>query len=126
MELQIFTSFQFCILLVWSANGDAPFQGNLLNDDTYRWNCVTSSYGLIGRAKQLRIAYILLWYVQIFFLQPVQKAERNFEIAVGTLCLRVRRYASLYTTAALKIPFTRQHFSSRILLDRKLSESYFF
>ena len=37
--------------LVWSANGDAPFQGkfqvNLLNDDTYRWNCVTSSYGLI-------------------------------------------------------------------------------
>ena len=21
------TSFQFCILLVWSANGDAPFQG---------------------------------------------------------------------------------------------------
>ena len=39
------------ILLVWSANGDAPFQGkfqvNLLNDDTYRWNCVTLSYGLI-------------------------------------------------------------------------------
>ena len=38
MELQIFTSFQFCILLVWSANGDAPFQVkfqvNLLNDDT--------------------------------------------------------------------------------------------
>ena len=38
MELQIFTSFQFCILLVWSAIGDAPFQGkfqvNLLNNDT--------------------------------------------------------------------------------------------
>ena len=37
MELQTFTSFQFCILLVWSANGNAPFQGkflvNLLNDD---------------------------------------------------------------------------------------------
>ena len=48
MELQTFASFQFCILLVvWSANGDAPFQGkfqvNLLNDDTYRWNCATSS-----------------------------------------------------------------------------------
>ena len=27
MELQTFTSFQFCILLVWSANGNAPFQG---------------------------------------------------------------------------------------------------
>ena len=44
-------TFQFCILLVWSVNGDAPFQGkfqvNLLNDDTYRWNCVTSSYGLL-------------------------------------------------------------------------------
>ena len=40
---------QFCILLVWSANGNAPFQGkfqvNLLNDDTYRWNCAISSYG---------------------------------------------------------------------------------
>ena len=35
MELQTLTSFQFCILLVWSANGDAPFQVNLLNDDTY-------------------------------------------------------------------------------------------
>ena len=43
MQLQTFTSFQFCILLVWSANGDAPFQVNLLNDDTYRWNCATSS-----------------------------------------------------------------------------------
>ena len=47
MELQTFTSFQFCILLVWSANGDAPFQVNLLNDDTYLWNCATSSYGQI-------------------------------------------------------------------------------
>ena len=28
-------------------------------------------------------------------------------------------------TAAVKIPLPRQHFSSRILLDRKLSESYF-
>ena len=39
------------ILLVRSANGDAPFQGkfqvNSLNDDTYRWNCATSSYGQI-------------------------------------------------------------------------------
>ena len=37
---------------VLSANGDAPFQGkfqvNLQNDDTYRWNCATSSYGQIG------------------------------------------------------------------------------
>ena len=29
-------------------------------------------------------------------------------------------------TAAVKIPLPRQHFSSRILFDRKLSESYFF
>ena len=46
------TSFQFCIVLVvWSANSDAPFLGkfqvNLLNDNTYRWNCATSSYGQI-------------------------------------------------------------------------------
>ena len=36
----------------------------------------------------------------------------------------MRRYASL--TAAVKIPLPRQHFSSRILFHRKLSESYFF
>ena len=44
MELQTLSSCAF-----WSANGDALFQGkfqvNLLNDDTYRWNCATSSYG---------------------------------------------------------------------------------
>ena len=31
-------------------------------------------------------------------LYPVKKAERNFEIAARTLCLRVRRYASLYSS----------------------------
>ena len=62
MELQTFTSFQFCILLVWSANGDAPFQGkfqvNLLNDDTYRWNCVTSMElcDVILRTNRVRCA----------------------------------------------------------------------
>ena len=44
-------SSSITILLVWSANGNAPFQGkfqvNLPNDDTYRWNCATSSYGQI-------------------------------------------------------------------------------
>ena len=29
---------------------------------------------------------------------PVKKAERNCEIAARTLCLRVRRYASLYSS----------------------------
>ena len=47
--------FQFCILLVCSANGDAPFQGkfqvNLLNDDTYQWNCAMSSYGQKDRVR---------------------------------------------------------------------------
>ena len=50
MELQTFTSF-----IVWSANGDAPFQGkfqvNLLNDDTYRWNC-----DVILRTNRVRCA----------------------------------------------------------------------
>ena len=36
------------LLVLWSANSDAPFQGKfqviLLNDDTYQWNCATSSY----------------------------------------------------------------------------------
>ena len=54
------------LLIVWSANSDAmvvlftskassnslnncgtPFQVNLQNDDTYRWNCAASSYGQI-------------------------------------------------------------------------------
>ena len=56
---------------------------------------------------------------------PVNKAERNFEIAARTLCLRVCGATPRFT-AEVKIPLPRQHFSSRILLDRKLSESYFF
>ena len=48
-----------------------------------------------------------------------------FEIAARTLCLRVCG-ATLRFTAAVKIPLPRQHFSSRILFDRKFSESYFF
>ena len=81
------------------------------------------------RSVQLRIADILyiyiLWYVQILFLSPVKKAEHNFEIAARTLCLRVCG-ATPRSTAEVKIPLPRQHFSSRILLDRKLSERYFF
>ena len=41
--------------------------------------------------------------------------ERNFEIAARTLCLRVCG-ATPRSTAAVKIPLPRQHFSSRILL----------
>ena len=63
--------------------------------------------------------------MQILFLKPVKKAERNFEIAARTLCLRVCGTMPRFT-AAVKIPLPRQHFSSRILFDLKLSESYFF
>ena len=55
----------------------------------------------------------------------VKKAERNFEIAARTLCLRVSGAMPRFT-AAEKIPLPRQHFSSRIIFHRKLSESYFF
>ena len=48
-----------------------------------------------------------------------------FEIAARTLCLLVCGATPRFT-AAVKIPLPRQQFSSRILLDRKLSESYFF
>ena len=60
-----------------------------------------------------------------FVLITRKKAERNFEIAARTLCLRVCGATPRFT-AAVKIPLPRQHFSSRILFDRKLSESYFF
>ena len=62
----------------------------------------------------------ILWYVQILFLYPVKKAERHFEIAARTLCLRVCGATPCFT-AAVKIPLPRQHFSSRILFYRKLS-----
>ena len=57
MELQTFTSFQFCIVLVvWSANGDAPFQGkfqvNLLNDDTEEVG-ITFSRALINARRNV-------------------------------------------------------------------------
>ena len=79
---------------------------------------------------QLRIAdiYIYIMYstCKILFLEPVKKAERNFEIAAKTLCFTCMwSYAALYK-AEVKIPLPRQHFSSRILLDTKLCESYCF
>ena len=49
----------------------------------------------------------------------------NFEIAARLLCLLVCGATPRFT-AAVKIPLPRQHFSSRILFNRKLSESYFF
>ena len=61
----------------------------------------------------------------IIHSDTVKKAERNLEIAARTLCLRVCG-AMPRSTAAVKIPLPRQHFSSRILFYRKLSENYFF
>ena len=54
----------------------------------------------LNRPESVSLASLArqLWYVQFLFLKPVKKAERNFEIAVGTLCLLVRRYASLYSS----------------------------
>ena len=66
--------------------------------------------------------YILYIVRANFVLIPVKKAERNFEIAARTLCLRVCG-ATPHFTAAVKIPLPRQHFSSRILFDRKLSKA---
>ena len=84
------------------------------------------------RSVQSRIADIYILYIYIvranFVLITCKeggKAERNFEIASRTLCLRVCGATPRFT-AAVKIPLPRQHFSSRILFDRKLSESYFF
>ena len=48
--------------------------------------------------------------------------ERNFEIAARTLCLHVCG-ATLHFTAAVNIPLPKQHFSSRILFDRKAISS---
>ena len=45
------------LLVVWSANGDGSAltaKVNLLNDDTYQWDCATvivSSFGQINRAR---------------------------------------------------------------------------
>ena len=53
---------QFCndsLLVVWSANGDgsaltskASSKVNLLNDDTYQWNCVTIIVSSFGQIEQ--------------------------------------------------------------------------
>ena len=50
MELQIFTSFQFCILLVWSANGDAPFLGK------FQVNLLMELCDVILRTNRVRCA----------------------------------------------------------------------
>ena len=76
------------------------------------------------RSVQSRIVDIYIVRAN-FVVIPVKKAERNFEIAARTLSLRVCGATPRFT-AAVKIPLSRQHFSSRIIFDRKLSESYFF
>ena len=97
---------------------------------TYNWRASEASETLSGLFnRESYIYYYILWYVQILFLLPIKKAEHNFAIAARTLCLRVCLRVCGDTpcfTAAVKIPLSRQHFSSRILFDRKLSESYFF
>ena len=60
-----------------------------------------------------------------FVLITRKEGGAYFEIAARTLCLHVCGATPRFT-AAVKIPLPRQHFSSRILFDRKLSESYFF
>ena len=45
-ELPTFTCFQFCNDST-CLSAYAPFQVNLLNNNTYRWNCAMSSYGQI-------------------------------------------------------------------------------
>ena len=46
--IELLTSFQFCsdltcLVCQRRRSFQGKFQVNLLNDDTYRWNCVTSS-----------------------------------------------------------------------------------
>ena len=83
---------------------------------------------IIGLSK-LEALYIYIYIVRairaIIVLITRKKAERNFEIAARTLCLRVCGATPRFT-AVVKIPLPRQHFSYRILFGRKLSESYFF
>ena len=75
--------------------------------------------------RSLANYYYILWYVQNFVLITRKEGGASF----WNCCQN-----SLFTCEALrpalsaevKISLPRQHFSSRILLDRKLSESYFF
>ena len=64
-------------------------------------------------------------YIIIVRANFVLIMERNFEIAARTLCLRVCGATPRFT-AVVKIPLSRQHFSSRILLDRKGINIYIF
>ena len=79
--------------------------------------------------EEIIYIYIYIYIVRairaIIVLITRKKAERNFEIAARTLSLRVCGATPRFT-AVVKIPLPRQHFSSRILFGRKLSESYFF
>ena len=81
--------------------------------------------GLFNRESRIYILLCIIYSTCNFVLITRKKAERNFEIAARTLCLRVCRATPRFT-AEVKIPLPRQHFSSRILFDRKRSESYFF
>ena len=65
--------------------------------------CKCKGYVIGERAKRARHSlenriYIMVRANFVLITRKLKKAERNFEIAAGTLCLRVRRYASLYSS----------------------------
>ena len=70
--------------------------------------------------------YIYIFYIVLanFVLITHKEGGAYFEISARTLCLRVCGATPRFT-AAVKIPLPMQHFSSRILFDRKLSEKLF-
>ena len=128
MELQTFTSFQFYILLVWSANGDALFQGkfqlqvSLPNDDTYRWNFAMSSsdkyskvlikYGILDLLNEesvsgARTGRASLKIRQEFLLRMFEKVSRSLKYDSNIFFVHKHIYIYIWTPQLITLPRSR-------------------
>ena len=90
---------------------------------TIIWQASVASETLSGLFNRESRIYIYL-IVRANFVLITRKEGGAYLKLLPELFVYV--YVALRRALAVKIPLPRQHFSSRILFDRKLSESYFF
>ena len=103
MELQIITSFQFCILLVWSANCEAPFQGKFQSTDGIVRRHPTVRCELKGNCSGKKI---------IFFIPSIDRVcgsdaqEKKSDFLHGS----VRKYKTLRSSTNCGCGHLMTHF----------------
>ena len=115
MELQTFTSFQFCILLVWSANGDAPFQGKFQGT---RLNLRKTRVGIRARMGIVGIGHNM--GQENLRRRSVERPEWKYQSQLGVLAgiSLCKKYCIIFITIRVTL-------CPNVLLQDLKEESYF-